>query len=66
LGWAIVVGILKLATAAFNYDIYLSVGNMVFAFITRLSDWGDFRIGASLAGCEIGSRGGYAEISNPR
>ena len=36
IGLVFVVGILKLATAAFNYDIYLSVGNMVFALILAL------------------------------
>lgn len=33
IGLLIVFGVLKLAAAAFDYNIYLSVGNMVFAFI---------------------------------
>jgi len=36
MGLVIVVGILKLATAVFNYDIYLSAGNMIFALVLAL------------------------------
>lgn len=35
-GLLIVVGVLKLATAAFNYNIYLTAGNIIFALVLAI------------------------------
>lgn len=36
IGLLIVFGVLRLATAAFNYDIYLSTGNIIFALLLAI------------------------------
>ena len=37
IGLLLVVGVLKLATSAFKYDIYLSTGNIVLAFALAIT-----------------------------